>query len=549
MRSKVVAATVVFAVALALRLATIAALQDDALFRTPQLDALEYVEWGSRLAKGDFSWPAAPIHGPGYPMFIALVLAATKSLLAVRIVQAILAAFAAVLITAIGGRLYGTFAGAAAGVLHATYAPLVLIDVSLLAEGLFVFLLVTTLWLVLKISLGDFPRPHLFLVAAGLLLGLATIVRPTAAALIPLFALFALRGVARRSAGLLIFAIAVATPVVPVIVQNRMTPDRLPAVQASGGMNAYIGNSPLHDGTAWARPGGKWDAMRGMAWRAGVRGAAAEDRFFLTATASEIAAQPLAYARLLLSKFAWLIQNEEVRDTHSFHFFAAAAPMLRWLPGFAVVFALSACGIAAALRTHRATWLIVGYTLIMAATVVGLVVGYRYRIPMMPALFVLAGVGVARAAQLVALRHDRMVAALAIVFAIAFAAAHTRLHEPSHDFSEELAMTAIALQKEGRVTEAIHAARRAVAMNPSQSAAWTALGDVEAMRGRWDAAEHAWRQALVADPNTSRAWSHLALAYIRRDERAKAEEALRRALAIRADEEAAVNLQTLLGTQ
>ncbi|HUP47344.1 MAG TPA: tetratricopeptide repeat protein [Thermoanaerobaculia bacterium] len=544
-RGERIVAAGVFYVALVLRLFVLAQLQDEPLFRTPQLDSLEYAEWGMRLAAGDFSWPAAPIHGPGYPMLIGAVLAVTGSLTAVRVVQAILGSLAALLLFATARRFYGPLAGAAAGLLHAVCAPLILIDVSILAESLLVFLLTLVLWLTARLSRGEFRRPALLRIVTGLLLGFAIVVRPTAIALVPLVAWFALRGAPRRGMALLHFTLAVAYPVVPVVIHNYATPDQVVAVQSSGGMNFYIGNSPLHDGTAWARPGGEWDTLRGTAWRAGVTGAAAEDRFFLRLTLREIGEHPLGWLRLVGSKALWLIQNEEVRDSHSFHFFAASSPLLRRLPRFGVVFALAVCGIAVAARARRMSWLLTGYALIIAATAIGLVAGFRYRVPIMPPLFIYAGAAVAFISGAAAQRRWRSVGGVALLFIFLLILSNVRRHEASHEFSEETAMTALALRKEGRPAEAAEAARRAIAMNPRRSIAWIALGDIEAGQGRWDEAEQAWRQAIAVDPNAVRAWSHLALAHIRRGEREEGEAALRHALAIRADGEAAQNLETL----
>ena len=55
----------------------------------------------------------------------------------------------------------------------------------------------------------------------------------------------------------------------------------------------------------------------------------------------EITGDPIGYVRLLATKMSWSIQNEELRDTHSYYFFRQAFPRLRWLPGFGVVFAVA----------------------------------------------------------------------------------------------------------------------------------------------------------------------------------------------------------------
>ncbi|HEU4522570.1 MAG TPA: tetratricopeptide repeat protein [Thermoanaerobaculia bacterium] len=536
-------AALIFFAALAIRLAVIAQLHDEPLFRTPQLDALEYVEWGEQLARGDFTWPVAPTHGPGYPLLIGLVLAAARSLLAVQVLQAILGSIGAVLTWSTARRFAGPVAGIAAGLLHAFYAPLILIDVSILAEGLFVFLLTLMLWLVARLSAGDFPRTTLPIVFAGLLLGFAIIVRPTAAVLVPLFGFFIVRATEKRALAAAIFLAATAWPVLPVLIQNRITSGSL-AVQTSGGMNFHIGNTPSHDGTAWARPGGGWDLMRGAPWRAGIRNAGAEDRFYIRETLDQIAREPMGFAKVLASKLIWLTQDEEVRDSHSFHFFAVAAPLLAWLPRFGVALALAVCGIVVT-RRLQAWRLHLGYVLLMSITVVALVAGFRYRMPVMPALFVFAGAGVAATIAAIVERRWRSVGALALIFASVIVLSNLREHSESHDFSEELAMSALALKNEGDVDDAARLANVAISVNPRSDMAWVTLGDIEATRGRWAEAETAWRRAVSIDANNARAWSHLAHAHHRRQELKETEAMLRRALSIKYEPEAAGNLAVL----
>ena len=167
-----------------------------------------------------------------------------------------------------------------------------------------------------------------------------------------------------------------------------------------------------------------------------------------------------------------------------------------------------------------------------------LVIGYRYRLPIVPPMLVLAGGAFNR-------RRVGGAPLILLVAAIAFGVTHIRKHEPSHDFSEEWAMSALALRKEGNLGEAREAARRGVAVNPKSSLAWLTLGDIEASRDDWTAAENAWLRAIQADPDTARAWSHLALARIRRGDMSGADAALVRSISIRPETEALENLTTL----
>ncbi|MGZ8868108.1 MAG: tetratricopeptide repeat protein, partial [Thermoanaerobaculia bacterium] len=212
-----------------------------------------------------------------------------------------------------------------------------------------------------------------------------------------------------------------------------------------------------------------------------------------------------------------------------------------------VVFALAVAGAITSWRVMRPRefWLVAGYALIIGCTVVGLVAGLRYRIPIMPALFVFAGAAVSSAAASLASRRWKELTLLSLLFLGAFAVAHVWEHPASHDFSEEMAMTALALKNEGDLTAGAGAARSATLINPRSDVSYVALGDIEATRGRWPEAEAAWLQAIRIDPNNVRAWSHLGLVRILRGQRAEAESALRRALAIRFDQEAASNIEVM----
>lgn len=524
-------AAAIFALALTLRLIVLAQLSDVALFRTPQLDSLEYLTWAEQLASRDFSWPPTPIHGPGYPMVLGTILAVVRSLAAARIIQAILGSFTAVFIFLIARKFHGPRAGVMAGLLAAMYAPLILIDVSIFGEGLLVLLLAVSVYVV---STGR--RTIFRSMVAGLAFGFAATVRPTALVLTPLFL---------RRTKFLLFAALAAYPILPVMFHHWSATGDIVAVQTSGGFNLYLGNSPKHDGTAWARPGGEWDWARGAAWRAGVRDAANEDPFFVAAAVREIREDPAGFVRLLGLKALWLIQADEIRDSHSFTFFSLHSPLLRWLPGFGIAFALGVAGIIAAVRERTHSWMILGWLVLMPAALLLLVIGMRYRMPLVPPLIIMAGAGADAMLRAFEARQRRALTALAAAVVVAFVAAHARRHDPTHDVTEERALNALALMKERNLPAARAAAADAAYSNPRNSLAWLTFGDVEAARGAWREAEEAWRRAIAADPRTARAWSHLAYAFMRRGDKDNAERALLRALAIKEEEEAVANLKKL----
>jgi 4-amino-4-deoxy-L-arabinose transferase-like glycosyltransferase len=521
------AAIAVFAVALLLRLVAAWQLGSLPLSRTPQLDSAAYVMWARDIVAGGTAWPAYPEHAPGYPFFVAGILALFNgSLMAVRVCQAVLGAIGCVLTARIAARTVGSHAFLWAGLLQAVYAPLIYVETALLAESLLVFLLVLTLDLV---TAAD-GRGQRWLLG-GVALGAACVVRPTALVLVAAFliVLVSRHRWQRETRALgLAFAGGVLLLVAPVVIQNwRVT--GLPMIQAYGGLNAYLGNRPSGDGAARARLGGEWDRLEGEASRAGT-GRNDQDRYYLRRTVSEIVDRPAAYVGLLASKFWWTVQDEELRDTHSYYFFANAWAPLRWLPSFGWIFALAVAGIVAA-RPRDPAWLI-AYGIAMLATVVLLVIGTRYRMPIVPVVIAFAGGGLA--ATIAALRSRRWnrAATLAAVILVAWAATELRHDAASRNLSEEQALTGLSLLQEGHVAEAESAYRTAIETDGSSSFAWDGLGLVLLRRQLHNDARDAFDRAVQLNPSNATAWVHLgvALEYVRNP--GAALNAYRQALAI-----------------
>lgn len=496
----------IFVSALALRLGAVYVLGDLPISRTPQLDSAIYLNWAKEIVNDPTFWPEYPEHAPGYPMFVALILSLSGgSLMAVRVVQAILGAFACVLTARVASRTVASNAFLPAGLLQAAYAPLIYVETALLSEALLVFLLIAALDL---ITTAHTNRTRWLV--AGLALGAATIVRPTAVVVLIAFALMAFWSMKRKAATRLggWLAIGAFVIVAPVVAINWNVTG-IPMVQAYGGLNFYLGNRPSGDGMARARPGGEWDVLEAEASRAGVA-RNDQDRYFVRRTLAEIGDSPGGYAALVANKAAWALQAAELRDTHSYAFFSAAFPVLQWLPGFGVVIAFAAAGILHSTNpNHR--WLI-AYLTATFLTVIVLVVGTRYRLPMVPGLIAFAGGGIAMAIDRVRARRWRAVAGIAVVIAVAWLLSHARTDASTRNLSEEWAMTGLSLLQEQKYEEAETAYRTAIGMD-SSSFAWDGLGLVLQRRELRGAAREAFERAVRINPMNATAWLHLGLAY------------------------------------
>jgi tetratricopeptide (TPR) repeat protein len=451
----------------AIRVAVAISIGNLPLSRTPQYDALEYLMWAQRIAAFDFAWPVNPPHGPTYPFLLGFLLFIGRgSLMFARIVQAALGALTCYL----AGLTTKSWIPAA---LLAFYGPLVWLDVSIASEGLLVLLLAGAMY-----ASTTKRNPIL----TGILFGLAILTRPTAILFIPL--------AANRKA----IAVALLT-IVPVTIANWQTSHAFIPIQAFGGMNIYLGNSPMRDGKASARPGGDWERIEPQAAREGAKTIPEEDRYFIRKTVGEIADHPLAYAGLLARKLFWTLQNDEVRDTHSFHFFAQQS-ILGVLPGFLILFGFAVAGAACANWGDDRVRRIAIYNGIAFATCIFFVVGTRYRIPLV--------LGLALQAATVDLKNRRMIAA-------AFAAAITLIAKDaaSHNFAEEWALSARSLLKEGNVDEARATAKMAIDADASNALGWDTHGTIEASENR--DAESSFRRAIALNPDYTGAHEHLGL--------------------------------------
>lgn len=432
-------AIALFLLALAVRVAVARSLASEPLFRSPQLDALEYLRWARLIAGGEFPWPVPPPHGLGYPVFLAGVLRLVDgSLDGARLAQAALGGGTVVLTGLLAARTFGRRAGWAAGALLAVMGPVVFTEVSFLGEGLLLFLLVAAF------AAGD--------VAGGLLLGAAVLVRPTALVALP--ALLWKRppaAMARTLLGCLVV-------VVPVVVRISLANGAIVPVQGYGGLNFHIGNDLAGDGTASRRLGGDWEALQ------------AEPSGWFQRTVAELAARPLAALGLWTRKAAWTLQSEEIRDSHAFAFFQERSVVLRLLPGFGLLLGLGALGLWRAAREKDRRSLPPALALAAFLLVpVLLVVGSRYRLPALPWLAIFAGFGFrtildsTRAVREPSkVKEPRRLAALIGVAALLWGFAQLGRHEPTHDPSEEWAMTGAALESLGERQGAIEAYRAAL---------------------------------------------------------------------------------------
>lgn len=249
-------ALLVVVLALAARLAMVAY---GATRFPPADDGTFYHVVASRIAEGlgyTWAWPDGAVtiaaHYPvGYPALMAVGYAIFGAHAGVAMaMNALLGALAALAAHSLAGRTAPRAPALAAGLFVAFEPALVLYTPALMTEAVSGALLV---------SAGAFAacdRPRRFTVraiVAGLVLGVAVLVRPELLLLSPVIGLVATRGlgVRRSAAAVAIVLFASLAVCAPWTARNCAKLERCALVSVNGGWNLYIGSSPLGRG-GWA---------------------------------------------------------------------------------------------------------------------------------------------------------------------------------------------------------------------------------------------------------------------------------------------------------
>ena len=194
---------------------------------------------------------------PGYPAFLALlrVDATAHSVpTAVKIAQSLLGVLAVLLIAAITSRAAGDRAGVIAAWIAAVYPSLVTMPAYIFSETLYLPLaLLCTHLLTITASHAPFegkaaagPARLYRSLAAGIVAGIATLVRGGMLVFVPIAAVWLAR---RRELALAIaFALAATLTIAPWTLRNLRHHGRLIVIAADGGVTFWTGNHPLARG-------------------------------------------------------------------------------------------------------------------------------------------------------------------------------------------------------------------------------------------------------------------------------------------------------------
>lgn len=370
-------------------------------------DDVYYLSWAGRIAAGDWLGRDVFEQGPLYPYLLGVLF----SLIGPRVGLVLALQLASGVITALlvydcGRRLFDRTTGIAAGLLAATYGPLVFYECMLMKS--FLSPLLTIAALAAGLRYAGLRRAR-WLVIAGIAVGLACLIQEHHILLLPPLIAWIWfpkcsstwhpasieqprTSQSLRAGHTIVLVVAAAVCILPATLRNRIVAGEWVLVTAGGGEAFYMAQGPqarafynppdfVLAATAQEHEDFRIEARR----RTGRELTRSESsRYWFTEGLKALLADPLRAARLTVEKGAVLLNNYDVPDSQSYVATRHFVPALWVLPGFGLIGGLGLVGIVLCLPDWRRCILPLGF---VAAHVLPILIFYnfgRLRIGMMP---------------------------------------------------------------------------------------------------------------------------------------------------------------------
>ena len=584
-------------VALALRLAHWAAVRRAPFIAELAMDSREYDRWAREIAGGDWLGHGVFFQAPLYPYLLALLYRVCgRSLDAAYLVQIAGGAAGCYALYRSGRAMVSERVGLAAAALAVVYGPFIFYDVQLLKESLAVTVVCFLLWALAPEERPAAPaapaslppvagaaagaggpgsrRRWLRWLAAGLLLGLLALLRENALLAVPFLLPLpwiggqgAQASPARRTAsraaalGTAALLAGVCLALAPVALRNGLVGGDFLPTTFQGGVNFYIGNNPRADGTYQPIVPGKQvpelerrEPVRLAEQELGRRLTPAEvSRFWLGRALGWARSHPGDFLRLTLRKLGRFFGWYEWPDAVDYYAVREQSPVYR-LPllefGGATLLAAVGLGWLGGGRARRLAPALLFAGGWMVSTVAFFLFA-RYRLPVVPALLLLAALpvaalvealgawirGRARASAADAAPATATPGAAAIRLAILGLAVAAAFALPRlAGFAPRLDLVHFNLgrlaEERGDAELAGRHYRAVLAVAPGDFLAWLDLGNLAARRRDWPEALRCYRRAAALEPASDDAQSNLGGVYLALGDLAAASRHLDRALAL-----------------
>jgi cytochrome c-type biogenesis protein CcmH/NrfG/4-amino-4-deoxy-L-arabinose transferase-like glycosyltransferase len=521
----------VFLVALVIRIAYLIDISDSPYLDYPVLDSFWYEAKAKDVLTGDLLASSGSFRVPLYTYFIAgCYLVFGQGALAPLVIQAILGAVACGLVYLTGLKIFGRLAGAVAGFALAFYRMGIYSDGEILPTSLFIVFILAAVYFTLEV-LDTQRLTRGFL--AGLFLGLAFLTRPDVlpfALLLLLVVIITLK--VRRG---LRTAVSICVPLLALMLllgyRNYLAFGEFHVFSPQGAVNLYIGNAGYADGKTPVGPPTKYpyhittdpseDSITLACKQAATEhvGRELSDRelssYYLRKTAAEIGQDPARWVRLILKKTYYFLNTYERSDIKLIPRFVRDHSSILKLPllTYGVVMPLGLVGLwLAAKGRTRLTWIVIAGVAAFTLNGVLFFVIWRYRLPAVPFLMILAGHTVSCAWQAFRTRTVRLLLLILAVSVGLGLLSVSRLWGVRDETGEiqYIINEGAIFMKAGMPDRAIELYHEAIALEPGSPQAYFYLGKALATQGLIDESKEMMSKA-IAISSSYRPFAHMTL--------------------------------------
>jgi tetratricopeptide (TPR) repeat protein len=392
--------SVVFAIALIVRLMYVWQISSMPFFEAPIIDAEMYDQSAMNLLQSVVE--KKPFYqAPLYSYFLSSIYRIFgHDYLFPRLIQSAIGAINCVMVALVGKRLFGGRQGLLAGCIAALYGPLIHFEGELLRPVLIIFL---TLSMILSILSWSEDRP-IWAAIAGLLMGLSAITRENILIFLPVIVIYLwMSSKKSRWHAPVLFVALTIIPIIPVTVNNYKKSGELVPVSTQGGMNFYIGNSAHSDRLTGLQPGIEWEKMA-FSPREELGPdpkPSAFQSWFIKKTLKDISQSPTGWLGKLVKKLYLVFYGEELTPNSNLDLYRERSFLLQILISkcgplfipFGLLFPFFVLGIGVK-GAHRDKWLLIAYIFAYSLSLMLFHVRARYRLPIVPAMLPFTAAGI-----------------------------------------------------------------------------------------------------------------------------------------------------------
>ena len=384
----------------------ISASANDPSYGHVRQDELTYNSWATSFSRSEQPSPL-PFAAPPFYSFVlgnTVYRLFGPNIIAAYIFNSLLALVSIYLLFLIGRKAWDYRAGLVAAVAYNFYSPFIMLELKIMATTLYITLcLLSFYWAMLA---RDRERPWGYL-TAGLIMGLATITRPTFVLFIPFYILWLLLSIRPFKSFILPALLAIIgfiLPIIPITATNFTGGRDFIPLTTTGGVNLYMGNYEGATGYYHSPPG--IDAIDLQTLHKTSKQAAEADTgrtmkpsevssYYQKKALNFIRTQPLKWLKIEYWKFRALVNNFEVGDVWDYYTTRQLIPLLYWfgLP-FGLLAALGAIGLIWTFAANRRTPLLGLAFISFVVYMLAFFISTRFRVPLaaMCCLFIGGGV-------------------------------------------------------------------------------------------------------------------------------------------------------------